>query len=130
MENAFNQNLHYLLLKTLSHQPDMSQRAIVRKIGFSLGKVNESLNQLIANGMVRKIKSDRKETTTAKIAFKYPLTVDGREEKNRLGTWLLERKLFQQKALKAEIQDLLQYLAETRDSEILKELNFVQNQRR
>ena len=45
--------LKYHLLKLLESDPNMSQRAISKEMGISLGKVNYCLHALIDKGIIK-----------------------------------------------------------------------------
>ena len=48
-----NDELKYHLLKLLEQDPNLSQRAISREMGISLGKVNYCLHALIDKGIIK-----------------------------------------------------------------------------
>jgi len=55
-----NKDLQYRLLKTLSREARLSQRALSRKAGWSVGNVNLCLNYLIKKDMVKRILDDER----------------------------------------------------------------------
>ena len=45
------EDTHLQLLRLLESKPTLSQRALARELGISLGKINYCLNALIAKGL-------------------------------------------------------------------------------
>ena len=81
----------------------MSQRALSRELGISLGSVNFCLNALVEKGQV-KINNFR--ASDRKPRYAYVLTPKGVAEKTALASRFLRRKLEEYDALKAEIESL------------------------
>ena len=103
----FNQNLRYAILKTLRDTPEISQRGIAKKAGFSLGKVNECLSDLASKDMIRKIRRNGTQKSPRLInRYDYPVTQKGKDEQLRLGRDLLQKKKFLRKQLISEIEAL------------------------
>lgn len=96
-------NTHYTLLKTLEENPGLSQRALAKKLGISLGKVNYCLNALAEKGSL-KINNFRKSGN--KLAYAYLLTPQGIESRARMTVDFLKYKIHEYEQLKAEIADL------------------------
>lgn len=94
---------HYKLLKLLEVNPQMSQRALARELGISLGKINYCLAALIDKGWV-KARNFRKSGN--KLSYAYLLTPPGIEQKAALTTNFLRRKIAEYDALKKEIAQL------------------------
>jgi EPS-associated MarR family transcriptional regulator len=97
------EEFHYKLLKILQENPDLSQRALARKIGISLGKTNYCLRALIEKGWIKAASFRRSEN---KIAYTYLLTPRGVEEKIQATAYFLRRKVAEYEALEKEIEQL------------------------
>jgi EPS-associated MarR family transcriptional regulator len=98
-----NDEVKYHLLKLLEKDPNMSQRAISKEMGISLGKVNYCLHALIDKGII-KAKNFYKNKN--KTAYTYFLTPKGIEEKGRITYRFLQAKLSEYEQLKAEIEEI------------------------
>ena len=95
--------LKYHLLKLLENDPNMSQRAISREMGISLGKVNYCLHALIDKGI---IKAKNFYNNKNKTAYTYFLTPKGIEEKGKITYRFLQSKLSEYEQLKSEIEEI------------------------
>lgn len=95
----------YKILKELQQDPNMSQRALAKRLEISLGKTNYCLNALIEKGM---IKADNFKNSTNKMGYLYLLTPKGIEEKIALTQRFLQRKLKEHQELEKEIEQLRQ----------------------
>src|SRR5690606_3610546 len=93
----------YRLLKRLHADPDVSQRALAKELGISLGKLNYCLRAVIAKGWV---KASNFTHSRNKQAYVYYLTPQGLEEKARVTVHFLKRKLQEYEALEREIEEL------------------------
>jgi EPS-associated MarR family transcriptional regulator len=95
--------LTYRLFKHLGEDPGLSQRALSRSLGISLGKVNYCLKALVARGWVkvRNFKHSDKKT-----AYAYFLTPEGLEAKARLTVRFLRNKMAEYERLQREIEEL------------------------
>jgi thiamine kinase-like enzyme/choline kinase/predicted transcriptional regulator len=62
---------NFYILETISKFPDLSQKAIAEKCNISAGKVNYTINKLLANGLLDINKNGKK--------FQYTVTDSGRE---------------------------------------------------
>ena len=91
------------LLSHLEQNPDATQRELVDKLDFSLGKVNFIVNALVQKGF---IKLERFKTSKKKRAYLYVLTPKGMAEKAVITKKFLERKLEEYEKLKIEIEEL------------------------
>ena len=98
-----DEKTHYLLLKTLEENPDLTQRDLARKLGVSLGKVNFCLKALVDKGSL-KINNFRNNDN--KLAYAYLLTPRGIEQKARMTVEFLQIKMSEYEQLKAEIEEL------------------------
>ena len=91
------------VMRLLEKHPEMSQRAIARELGVSLGGVNYALKALIDRGYVKAGNFARSEN---KSAYLYVLTPAGLAQKSVLATIFLSRKLEEYEILKQEIETL------------------------
>ena len=93
----------FRILRLLEDQPEASQRDIARSLGVSLGLVNFCLKALADKGCL-KVANFR--ASGSKLRYAYLLTPDGLQEKARLTSGFLQRKVSEYEALKAEIAAL------------------------
>ena len=103
MNHAYEQEIHYRLLKVLSQDPQLGQRDMAKRMGISLGKVNYCISELAAKGW---IKITRFRSAKNKIPYTYLLTPKGLEEKGRLTLRFLKRKLSEYEEIKKQIREL------------------------
>ena len=90
-------------LEALEQQPRLSQRALSRKLGVSLGKTNYCLRALIDKGLV---KLQNFQQNPQKLKYAYLLTPQGVKEKTRMTLAFLRRKEAEYQALQVEIAEL------------------------
>jgi EPS-associated MarR family transcriptional regulator len=95
--------MRYKLMRILQENPKMSQRAMARELGVSLGKVNFCLRALIGKGLV-KVKNFGKSRN--KVAYAYLLTPRGIEQKTTLTIRYLKSKTAEFELLRSEIAEL------------------------
>ncbi len=93
----------YALIKQLEADPSLTQRALSRTLGISLGKVNYCLKALAAKGW---IKARNFEKSPNKLGYAYILTPSGLEAKARLTVRFPRRKMEEYERLKQEIEIL------------------------
>ena len=91
------------LLKKLEASPNLTQRELSSMMGISLGKVNYIVKALINKGI---IKADAFKKSNNKRAYFYILTPYGLEEKARVTSRFLKRKMREYDRLKEEIAQL------------------------
>ncbi len=91
------------ILKGLSEDRTLTQRALSKKFGFSLGKVNYILNALIDAGW---IKAERFKNSKNKAAYMYILTPIGMAKKMEMTFDFLKKRIKEYEALRIEIEDL------------------------
>lgn len=96
-------NTSYGLLKTLEHNPSLSQRDLAKRLGISLGKVNFCLNALIQKGC---LKVNNFRNNDNKLAYAYLLTPRGVDQKARMTVEFLQIKVQEYERLRTEIEEL------------------------
>jgi EPS-associated MarR family transcriptional regulator len=94
-------DVDYRLLKLLAEQPDASQRQLAEALGISLGKANYCIKALLDKGWV---KARNFKNSKHKLAYAYVLTPSGLDAKARITARFLKRKVAEDEALKAEIE--------------------------
>lgn len=95
------------ILRKLEEDPQISQRALARELGISLGRTNFCLRALMETGL---IKANNFKNNRNKKAYMYFLTPQGMAEKARATARFLERKVAEYEALQREIASLKQEL--------------------
>ena len=103
MNNDYQQEVHYRLLKILNRNPNLTQREMVREMGISLGKVNFCLAELAKKGFVR---INRFKDSANKLQYLYKLTPSGLEAKAGLTVSFLKRKMSEYDEIKLQIREL------------------------
>ena len=103
MNNPFEQEIHYRLLKVLSNDGNLTQRQMAQEMGISLGKVNFCLSKLAQKGFV---KVNRFKGSNNKLKYIYVLTPRGLEEKARITLSFLRRKMKEYEEIKRQIHQL------------------------
>ena len=103
MNNLSEQEVNYKILKLLSAEPNLSQRAIAGRMGISLGKTNYVLAELAEKGI---LKIKRFKSAPNKIPYTYMLTPHGLEEKARITLKFLKRKLSEYEEIKHQIKEI------------------------
>jgi EPS-associated MarR family transcriptional regulator len=107
MNSSFEQEIRYKVLKLLSAQPNLSQRAVAGKLGISLGKTNYVLSELAEKGI---IKMKRLKNAPQKIPYAYMLTPRGLEQKAKITARFLKQKLTEYEQIKTQIKEITQEL--------------------
>ncbi|MCK5915737.1 MAG: MarR family EPS-associated transcriptional regulator [Deltaproteobacteria bacterium] len=102
-QTKLDDSLTYELFKNLEADPHLSQRALSRILGISLGKVNYCLKALINKGWV---KAKNFEQSPNKAGYAYILTPTGLETKARVTARFLRAKIAEYEKLQKEIEDL------------------------
>ena len=106
--------IHYRILRLLDARPDISQRQLASELGVSLGKTNYCLQALLRKGW---IKADNFKNSHNKIAYTYLLTPEGVERKAKIAVRFLKRKMTEFEAIKQEIEQLREEVAELQGRE-------------
>lgn len=99
----FSDKDRYQILKSLQHNPQLSQRELAAAMGISLGKVNFCLKALVDKGWV-KVENFKKSQN--KLGYAYILTPRGLEEKARVTVSFLKRKQREYDLLVNELEEL------------------------
>lgn len=90
-------------MRRLQEAPDVSQRALARELGISLGSMNYCLQTLMEKGWV---KLQNFSQSGHKMGYVYLLTPAGIAEKSMLTARFLMRKMEEYEALREEIEKL------------------------
>ena len=103
-----NDELRFRILKLLTQEPDISQRALAQQLGLSLGKANYCLHALIDKGWV-KVRNFRNSHN--KLAYAYMLTPSGLSARAQTTVAFLRRKQEEYEQLERELVDLRREVA-------------------
>lgn len=87
----------------LEQNPSISQRELSKELGISLGKINYCMQALKEKGLV---KARNFKQNPSKKGYLYILTPQGMEEKGKIASAFLKRKVREVEALKAEIEQI------------------------
>ena len=101
--------MRYKLMRVLQDNPEMSQRAIARELGVSLGKVNFCLQALIGKGLV---KARNFSSSKNKAAYMYLLTPRGVQQKAQFALRFLGMKMKEYETLRVEIEQIKREISE------------------
>lgn len=99
----------YHLLRKLAENPELSQRALAKELGISLGKTNYCLHALLDKGYVKAV---RFKDSRHKQQYLYKLTAAGIAERSRAARRFLARKEAEYQRLKREIAELRKEMAQ------------------
>ena len=91
------------LLRRLESNPEYTQRELSQEMGVSLGKVNYCMKKLTERGF---LKLTNFSHSSNKMVYTYLLTPQGIEQKARLTTSFLKRKIEEFEMLRDEISKL------------------------
>ena len=97
------QEIRYRLFKLLDDDPSLTQRQMAEKMGISLGKFNYCLKELVKKGFV---KINRFTSSDNKAAYMYEITPYGIEQKAKITTSFLKRKINEYAEIKKQIQEI------------------------
>lgn len=98
------EDTHFRVLRLLQENPEMSQRALAKEVGVSVGGIHYVLNALIDKGFV---KLGNFTAAEDRRRYAYILTPKGIAEKAVITRRFLARKLEEYNDLKAEIDALV-----------------------
>ena len=87
-------------LRELNKNPNLSQRTLAEKMGFSLGKLNYCLKALKQKGLIKLANFKKKKN---KMSYVYILTPKGISEKTKLTLMFMRKKLREYEDLQKEI---------------------------
>ena len=107
--------MKYRLLKLLEQDPNLSQRAIAKEMGISLGKVNYCLHALIDKGIIKAKNFYKNEK---KSDYAYYLTPKGLDVKARVTLQFLQMKLAEHEKLTIEIEEVRREAAKLKEHHI------------
>ena len=107
MNDAFEQEIRYKILKLLAAESNLSQRAMAAEMGISLGKINYVLSELAEKGV---IKMKRLKNAPQKIPYAYILTPRGLEQKAKITARFLKQKMAEYEKIKHQIKEITQEL--------------------
>lgn len=100
---GFQEEIQFEVLRRLHHTPDLSQRALAKELGISLGSINYCFQALMEKGW---IKMQNFSQSQHKLRYAYLLTPTGIAEKSKLTAQFLKRKMAEYDALQKEIKRL------------------------
>jgi EPS-associated MarR family transcriptional regulator len=100
---GFQEEIQFEVLRRLDRMPDVSQRALAKELGISLGSINYCFQALIEKGC---IKMQNFGHSKHKGRYAYLLTPMGITEKSKLTAEFLKRKITEYEALQKEIEHL------------------------
>lgn len=112
ISNTLSEETYYRLIKILEENPEISQRELAEEMGISLGKANYCLKGLIGKGIIKVLNFRNSKN---KLAYAYLLTPKGIEEKSRITTRYLKRRLKEYEDLTQEIERLQREVQELPD---------------
>ena len=93
---------HFAILRQIGKKNQLSQRAMAKELGFSLGKLNYCLKSLQKKGLV-KLKNFQKQPNKIKY-LKYVITPKGISERTKLTMNFMKRKMREYDELKKELE--------------------------
>ena len=94
---------HLNILRQIHSNPHVSQRKLASNLGLSLGKVNYCVQALVEKGL---LKAGNFSRSKDKGKYLYILTPAGIEEKAKLTTSFLKRKIEEHDKVMTEIDTL------------------------
>lgn len=97
------EDTYFRVMRILQENPDLTQRELAEKLGISVGGLNYCLRALMEKGLV---KMKNFANSKNKFGYVYVLTPTGMAEKAAITHRLLQRKMDEYEALKAEIEAL------------------------
>ena len=101
--STMNIETNYHVLKLIEENPKLTQRQLAAELGISLGKANYCLKAMMEKGW---LKARNFKNSNKKLAYMYILTPSGIEQKAKITTAFLRRKMEEYEQLKKEIESL------------------------
>lgn len=92
-----------MVLREIGAEPQLTQRELSLRLGFSLGKINFLIKAMVEKGL---IKVENFKNSKNKSAYLYVLTPVGIEEKAKTTYRFLKRKIEEYEKLEIEIKQL------------------------
>lgn len=105
-----------ILLREIDANPQVTQRELSARLGFSLGKINFLVKSMVNKGL---IKAGNFKNAKNKIAYLYCLTPSGFEEKAKITYRFLKRKMLEYEKLEKEIRQLKEEVSRENMSKLL-----------
>lgn len=99
----FQEGIQFWVMRRLHETPDVSQRALAKELGISLGSINFCFQALMEKGWV---KMQNFSQSSHKMGYVYLLTPAGIAEKSLLAAHFLKRKMEEYEVLRQEIEML------------------------
>ena len=100
---GFHEEIQFSVLRRLHETPKVSQRALAKDLGVSLGTINYCCQALVEKGLVKIQNFGRSKN---KVSYAYLLTPAGIAEKSKLTANFLSRKVAEYEKLRVEIEIL------------------------
>jgi len=97
-----NEDDQFNILRSISKNPEASQRNISKNLGLSLGKVNYCLQALKQKGLIKISNFHKSED---KLKYAYVITPRGFTEKAKLTVKFMKRKMQEYDELKKETEN-------------------------
>ena len=116
MNNNDEHEIRYRIFKILNANPNLTQRQMAKEMGLSLGKFNYCLKELIKKGFV---KINRFKSSDNKATYMYILTPHGIEEKTKITSSFLKRKMDEFEDIKRQIIEISLEVNEEKNDLIL-----------
>ena len=101
MSTNNNDQDFFNILRKIQKKPDSSQRQLANELGFSLGKLNYCLNELVKKGLV---KIDNFNKNPNKLSYRYLLTPKGISTKVKMTISFMSKKMMEYDELKRELK--------------------------
>lgn len=98
-----SEEISYKVIKLIEQNAELSQRALSKELGVSLGKINYCLRALIDKGWV---KAKNFKNSQNKLAYRYVLTHEGVQKRAELTSRFLKKKLAEYDQIQREIESL------------------------
>ena len=100
---GFQEEIQFSVLRRLHETPKVSQRALAKDLGVSLGTINYCCQALVETGLVKIQNFGRSKN---KMSYAYLLTPTGILKKSELTAKFLMRKMAEHEKIRAEIEAL------------------------